>query len=109
MVDYLDRAENEIARLHAENERLCFQREGLLCRVAELRAENERLHAKIINSGPEDDWEERGAAAELRAEIEQLKALAAELTDALENALHVGADLSLVRRARAALADQGKG
>ena len=32
-------AKNE--QLRAENERLCFQREGLLCRVAELRAEIE--------------------------------------------------------------------
>jgi hypothetical protein len=29
--------EKEVARLHAENEQLCLQREGLLCRVAELR------------------------------------------------------------------------
>ena len=49
-----------------------------------LHKEIERLRAL----GPDDDWEERGAAEELRAEIERLKAdnalLQAELRELLE-------------------------
>jgi hypothetical protein len=40
--------------------------------LPEAAAEIERLKAKISESGPEDDWEERGAADILRTEIERL-------------------------------------
>lgn len=37
----------EMKRLRTENEALCLQREGLLSRVAELRAENEKYRARM--------------------------------------------------------------
>ncbi len=43
-------------------------------------------------------------ADEAWAEVERLRALVSELTDALDNALMLGANRELVERARAALA-----